>query len=31
MAKQQMPAYTPEPQVVQQTPSTDIDPWKNLL
>jgi hypothetical protein len=31
MAKQQMPAYTPEPQVVQQTTSTDVDPWKNLL
>lgn len=31
MARQQMPAYTPEPQVVQQTPSTDIDPWKNML
>lgn len=31
MAKQQMPAYTPEPQVVQQATSTDVDPWKNLL
>jgi len=31
MAKQQMPAYTPEPQVVQQTTSTDVDPWKNML
>lgn len=31
MAKQQMPAYTPEPQVVQQTTSTGVDPWKNLL
>lgn len=31
MANQQMPAYTPDPQVVQQTPSTTVDPWKNLL